>query len=248
MPSEKDLRDLFAGAEAPNTLDSGRVIARSRARRLPKQVAAGSDGALAVVGLVVLGVQVTQLPRPVTTAGEVLDSSAPAPEIATMKRAPAEKVNLCAGTLAETAPSQYGLQLDVVFPATAPSGAGPVTGTVRLTNTSDREVVGTTPSAPAVTLSRDGVVLWHTNGAADLSAVVVDLAPGASLEYQAAFTPVRCDVEDDLADAFRADLPALDPGAYELSALIDFTAGASMEQLTPELDLVGGPRSTITLE
>jgi hypothetical protein len=248
VPSEDDLRDLFARTEAPNTLDAKRIIARSRARRLPKQLAAGSVGALAVVGVVVLGVQITQLPSPVSmTAGEAFDSSAPAPEIAPMKRAPADKVNLCTGTLAEIAPSQYGLRLDVAFPASAPVGTEPVAGTVRLTNTSDSEVVGTTPATPAITLSRDGVVLWHSNGPTILSMVEVDLAPGASLEYPASFTPVSCGVEDDLADAFRTDLPALGAGDYELSALIDFTADASMGQLTPDLDLVEGPRSTITL-
>lgn len=249
VPSEKELRDLLAGVEAPHTLDAQRIIRRSRARRLPKQLAAGSIGALAVVGIAVLGVQVSQFSSPVSmTAGEASDSSAPVPEAAAMKRAAADEVNLCAGTLAEIAPSQYGLQLDVLFPSTVPTGTAAVQGIVRLTNTSDRQVVGSTPATPAITLSRDGAVLWHSNGPTILSMVDVDLAPGASIDYPASFTPVRCGVEDDLLDAFRTDLPAAEPGQYELSALLDFTADASMGQPTTELDLVSGPRSAIALE
>lgn len=250
MPSEKDLRDLFAGADAPNTLDAKRVIGRSRARRLPKQVAAASLGALAIVGITVLGVQVSQFSSPVSmTAGEAYDSSAPAPEADSMiKRAPADKINLCTATLTEVAPSQYGLQLDASFPESAAAGTAAVHGTVRLTNTSAQEVIGYTPASPAITLSQDGVVLWHSNGPMILSLVSVDLAPGASLEYQASFTPVRCGVEDDSAEVFRADLPALEPGSYQLSALIDFTADPSMGQEIPELDLVNGPLSTIRLD
>ena len=253
MPTEDDLRDAFARADAPNTLDARRIVARSRARRLPRQLAAGSVGALALAGVLVLGVQITQLSSPaVSTAGggAAYDSSesAPAPEADTMiKRAPADKVNLCTGPLAELAPSQYGLQLDVAFAASAPADSDLVTGAVTLTNTSDREVIGYTPTSPAMTLSQDGVVLWHSNGITNYALMSVDLAPGASLEYQASFVPARCAVEDDERESFRADLPALEPGAYQLSALIDFTADPSMGQETPELDLVSGPLSTIAL-
>ena len=249
MPTENDLRDLFADSDTPrNTLDAQRVIARSRARRLPRQIAAGAAGALAVAGISVLAIQVTQVQSPVTmTAGEAYDESAPAPELDAIKRAPADKINLCTATLAEVAPSQYGLQLDVTAPATAPVGTEPVTATVALTNTSDREVIGYTAATPALTLSQDGIVLWHSNGPMILSLVTVDLQPGESLEYQASFTPVRCGVEDDSADAFRADLPAVEPGSYQLSALIDFTADPSMGQEIPDLDLVSGPPSTVAI-
>ncbi len=253
MPTENDLRDAFAQADAPNTLDARRIVARSRARRLPRQLAAGSVGALALAGVVVLGVQITQLSSPaVSTAGGSAaydtSESAPAPDADTMiKRAPADKINLCAGPLTELAPSQYGLQLDVTFAASAPAASDVVTGTVQLTNTSGREVLGYTPTSPAMTLSQDGVVLWHSNGITNYALMSVDLAPGASLEYQASFVPARCSVEDDMRDAFREDLPALEPGSYRLSALIDFTADPSMGQETPELDLVSGPLATITL-
>ncbi|MCU1409559.1 MAG: hypothetical protein JWR04_266 [Rhodoglobus sp.] len=254
MPTENDLRDAFATADAPNTLDARRIVARSRARRLPRQLAAGSVGALALAGVVVLGVQVTQLSSPsVSTAGggAAYDSSesAPAPEADTMvKRAPADKINLCTAPLTELAPSQYGLQLDVLTPGEATAGTAPIAVTVRLTNTSDDRVVGSTGSLPAVTLSQGGIVTWHTNGTPGTSFVFINLAPGASVDYTTTFTPVRCDVVDDEGEAFRLNLPALEPGSYQLSALIDFTADPSMGQEAPELDLVSGPLSPITLD
>jgi hypothetical protein len=249
VPDENFLRDEFAKTTAPNTLDATRIIARSRARRVPRQIAAGAVGALAIVGITVVGLQVTQAHSPVTmTAGEAYDQSAPAgPEISAIKRAPADKINLCTGTLAEVAPSQYGLRLDVTLPLSVDAGTGAVAAIVRLTNTSASEVIGSTPASPALTLSQDGVVLWHSNGPTDYTPVAVDLAPGASVDYSASFVAVRCGVDDDSAESFGTDLPALEPGTYQLSALMDFTADPAMAQLTTELDLVSGPVSTLEI-
>lgn len=254
MPTEDDLRDAFANADAPNTLDARRIVARSRARRIPRQLAAGSVGALALVGVVVLGVQVSQFSSPATTTsmtgGTAYESSdsAPAPEADTMlKRAPADQINLCTAPVAEVAPSQYGLQLDVVAPESAPAGTAPVAVTVRLTNTSDGRVVGSTGSLPAITLSQGGIVKWHTNGTPDTTFVWINLAPGESIDYTTTFTPVLCDVVDDEGDAFRPGLAALEPGSYEISALVDFTADESMMPQTPDLDLVSGPASAVEL-
>lgn len=178
-------------------------------------------------------------------------SAAPAEEFSAdsmIKRAPAEKLSLCEGTVAEVAPSRYGLRLDVAFPGSAPATGAPVAGVVRLTNTSGSRVVGTTGAAPAITVSQGGIVLWHSNGAVDAAAVVVDLAAGQSLEYAASFTPVRCEAEDDARESFRAELPPLATGAYELSAAIDFAPDPSIAVESPELDLVTGPRSPIRLD
>jgi hypothetical protein len=250
MPDEDDLRRLLRSTDAPNTLDAKRIVSRSRTRRLPRQIAAGTLGAFALAGVTVLAVQITQIPAPVTmTAGEAFDQSAPAaPESSVVKRAPADKINLCAGTVSDVAPSQYGLQLDVIPPESAPASTAPITATVRMTNTSDTEVVGFTPASPSLTLSHGGVVLWHSNGVADVALRDVDLAPGASVDYTAELVPVRCGVDDDLAESFRTDLPALEPGSYELSALLDFTPDSSMQAFTAELDLVSGPPTTIILE
>lgn len=252
MSDDQRLRDLFAQQQPPpGGIDASAVIRRSRARRLPRQLAAGTIGALAVVGIGVLGVQTLVPPPQQATITMEQGSGAPAEEFAadsTLKRAPAEKLNLCEGTIAEVAPSRFGLQLDVAFPESAPATGAPVAGVVRLTNTSGSRVVGTTGLSPAITVSQDGIVLWHSNGAVDAAAVVVDLAAGQTLEYAASFTPVRCGTEDDALEAFRTDLPPLAPGAYELSAAIDFAPDPSIAAENPDLDLVTGPRSPIRLE
>jgi hypothetical protein len=251
MADDDRLRDLFAQQPAVGSVDARAVIRRSRARRLPKQLAAGAIGALAVVGIGVIGVQ-SLTPQPQSTVMlEQGDSAAPTEEFApdaAIKRAPAERLNLCEGTPAEVEPSRYGLRLDVAFPGNAPATGSPVSGVVRLTNTGPDRVIGTTAIAPSLTVSQDGIVLWHSTGAVDAAAVVVDLEPGQSLEYTASFTPVRCEVEDDARETFRPDLPPLAPGAYELSAAIDFAPGPSMPQGIADLDLVTGPVSMIRLE
>ena len=73
MPTEDDLKRMFDSADRPGAIefepiDAKRVIRRSRARRLPKQFAAGAGGALAIVGVTVLGLQSVQLGGPVSTA------------------------------------------------------------------------------------------------------------------------------------------------------------------------------------
>jgi hypothetical protein len=253
-PSEDDLRDMFASS-APGSapLDAERIIARSRVRRLPRQLAMGAIGTLAVAGIAVVGIQ-SMMPQPQASTMSQTDAAAPSAEggqtfDTTTKRAPAEKINLCTGTVAEAAPSLYGLRLDVAFPESAPAGTDPVQGTVRLTNTGTQAVMGTTAASPAITVSQGGIVLWHSNGPMIDLAVTVDLAPGQSMDYPASFSPVRCDVADDEAESFRADLPVLPAGGYNLSAAIDFQPDASMaQQGTPGLDLVTGPLVPITLQ
>lgn len=249
MPSENDLRELMASTEAPGRIDTRRVIARSRARRRSRRLAGGAVGALALAGVAILGVQVAQvqvrfsasdMADPAVGGAESGDGDSGATTYE-LKRAPAEYLNSCASPLAEVAPSASGLQLDVVFPETAEVGATTVDGVVRLSNTGTDPIAGTTPAGATVTLSQDGIVLWH--GGAALGAVIpVDLDPGESLEYPATVTPVRCDADDELAGAFRDDLPALPAGRYELSAAIDFSPGSGTE-----LELVTGPRTTIEL-
>lgn len=252
MPDESDLRDLFEKSSAPNTLNADRIIAKSRARRLPKQVGAGLVSTLAVAGIFVVAINTSSLTSdaPAPMSMEQSDSAGGASDTqeSIIKRAPADRINLCTAPVADVAASVYGLQLDVQFPATAPIGTAPVEGTVRMTNVSAAHVVGTTAASPAITLSQNGVVQWHSNGPMIMSVVNVDLEPGQSIEYPASFTPVKCDVEDDTAEAFRADLPALHAGDYELSALIDFSADESIiTDGVTYLDLVSGPRSPITL-
>ena len=249
MPTESDLRELLGSTTAPHNLNAQAIIRRSKARRLPRQIGAGGVLTLAVAGIGVSGIQLAMPPGLTATMSD--ESSAQSPEIITdqsLKRAPADKLNLCSGTLAEVAPSQTGLVLTPNFPAEALASSGTVSGVVTLTNTGSVAVSGITAASPAITLSQNGIVLWHSNGPMIMLAVVVDLVPSESMDYTATFTAVRCEVEDDSAQGFRADLPALSAGDYQLSAAMDFTPDvpANDSQMLG-LDLVVGPLSTITL-
>ena len=157
--------------------------------------------------------------------------------------APADKLNLCTGTVADLPPAANGLVL-TMEPVGAQAGVESIETTVTLRNDGAERVTGTTAGAPSLTLAGDGIVLWHSNGPVPMIAVGVDLAPGESLdEYQASFQPVECGVEDDASpEGFRADLPALPPGEYSLSAAID---------LLPEdggaTQLISGPAVPVIL-
>ena len=253
--NQGNIHNLFSKADEPKlgAIDTSSVIRRSKARRLPMQLATGGALALAVGGLAFGGAQLISTERPVAgSAAAESDETGSGTESGTdsadgdlaaggesIKRAPAEKVNFCTGTLAEVGPAPSGLVFSVDFPD-ASAGSVLVIGTVTLTNNGSAPVTGTTYSVPAITVSSDGIVKWHSNGAIEESAVVVDLAPGESLEYAASFKPVECGVEDDSAESFRDDLPALPAGEYEVSALIDFSSDGPVE-------LVSGPADTITL-
>ena len=256
MPDENDLKRMFESIDAPrgSGIDAKQIIRRSRARRLPKQLAAGAGGALVLVGVTVLGVQSMQLGQPITTAdapamqqesgdaatGEAEDSTL------SLKRAPANLLNLCGAPVAASEPNFVGLVLDVVFPAAVPAESERIDGTVIMTNTTTETVTGSTLANPAITLAQDGITVWHTNGPADMSATAVDLAPGASMEFAASFEPLRCAPEDENGEAFRPDLPPAGPGTYEISAALDFSSDQLTE--TTEAFLVTGPGMPITLE
>ncbi len=181
MPDEDDLKRMFESIDLPggSGIDAKQVIRRSRARRLPKQLAAGAGGALVLVGVTVLGLQSVQFGQPQTTADSPMsqessdsDGSGEADDSSTFmaKRAPADKLNLCGDPVADASPSQFGLVLDVMFPASAPAASDSIDGVVIMTNTGTEPVTGSTSTAPAITLSQDGIVLWHTNGPADAGA------------------------------------------------------------------------------
>jgi len=267
MATDPNIRNLFrsddnGGTPGGSKLNVDTIIRRSRARRLPRQVAFGGVFTLALGGVVVAGVQgfgaLGNQPASTLAGGSQADSSAPEAgpsdngilkqnnldeTIPAIKRAPAEKINLCGGTLADVAPSQTGLVVEVKFDDSVKVGkkATPIDGTATLTNTGTETLTGYTSASPAVTLSQDGIVLWHTNGAMIMVAVDVNLAPGESMEYPVSFTPVTCTVDDDLELSFSDDLPVVEPGEYQLSAALDFMGDF-------DADLVTGPLSDITIK
>jgi hypothetical protein len=151
-----------------------------------------------------------------------------------ISRAPADKVNLCGGPVAEMAPNERGLELTVQFPEAT------VTGEVTLTNNGTETVTGYTAASPAITLAQNNIVVWHSNGPMIMLAVDVNLAPGESMVYPATFSPVVCSAEDDMGESFRDDLPAAPAGQYQVSAAIDLMGEGAAE-------LVTGPPATVTL-
>ncbi|HEY9497657.1 MAG TPA: hypothetical protein VIQ78_01375 [Terrimesophilobacter sp.] len=249
-PTEEELRSaLHGGPEVPSTLDADAVIRRARSHRLPRKIAFGSAAALTVAGIVLVGFTVARIPQSALmsasdNAGGAESADAPQPRDLQYEGLPAEKVNPCGGELAPVAPSENGLMLTTHFPEGAPADGRPVSGTVTLSNTGTGRVIGSTAASPVITLSRDGTVLWHSNGAMIAIAVLVDLAPGESMDYQVSLTPVACGAQDELGSGFRDNLPALPAGDYRVSALIDFvpqSADAGGHQL------LGGPPQTLTL-
>ncbi|HEV7956889.1 MAG TPA: hypothetical protein VGP10_07000 [Marisediminicola sp.] len=252
MPTEAELRDWLHGERAAVTreTDMVAVIRRSRRRRLPKRVAAGGALTLAIAGLGVAGVTVLDTTAPggaSMSAAHSTSESAPEkarggiqPQSGTTgggsQPEPASKLNACGGELAVAPPSRYGLVLSTAFPPTAPAGSKTLDGRVVLTNTGSERVTGTTVATPTITVSKDGVVQWHSNGLMIQLAAQVDLAPGESIEYPATLSPVLCSEQDDPAGPFRDDLPPLEPGQYQISAAITLTPGDA-----GAIDLVTGP-------
>ena len=256
MATDPNIRDLFRAESLPagRGIDTDTVIRRSKRRRLPAQVGVGGLFTLAIGGVAIAGVHGFGSAVPISTvssdsadSGATTESGAvdpgagpvaPAQEGAA-KRAPADRINLCGGTVAEVAPSATGLVLTPGFPD-ATADAESVEGTVTLSNTGSESVAGYTSASPAITLSQNGVVLWHSNGPTIQVASDVMLAPGESIEFPASFTPVVCTVDDDLAESFAADLPPVQPGEYQVSAAADVVIDGNAE-------LVTGPQQSVRI-
>jgi hypothetical protein len=253
MASESDLRDRFHGGTIPSgKIDVDAVLRRARARRRPRVLLAGAGSVLAIAAIAVPAT-IGSFARPDVDSTLIAEDGGEysAPEGAggadqsaggaAVDRAPAEKLNLCSAPVAEVAPAENGLVL-TVEPVTASAGDHGIPTIVTMTNTGSAPVSGTTGGRPAMTLSKGGVTLWHTNGPQTMIAIPVELAPGESLQYAASFEPVRCGVEDDAGESFREDLPEVGAGVYQLSAAIDFTRNDGSF-----IDLVTGPAVRVTL-
>lgn len=246
---DAEIRDRFREGTLPRgEIDVDAVLRRARARRRPRVLLAGAGGVLAVAGIAV----------PATLSSSVLaggDTSggqaADAPYLEseqdaagtgeTALRPGAQSLDRCMSPVTEIAPAASGL-LVTVAPVSASAADRDIPVTVTLTNAGDERITGTTGARPSLTLAQDGITLWHTNGPEDLSARVVDLAPGQSMSYPASFDPVRCDTAAEQAGEFPADLPPLAPGTYRLSAVIPVTSDDGMV-----IEIVGGPAADVVL-
>lgn len=253
MASESDLRHRFRDPESPGgTIDVDAVIRRSRARRRPRAILAASASTLAaaaiVVPLTLVGIGSISPTNPDATlaggAAESATDSGLAEPDAAIDRAPVSRVNLCEGELTQLDTPESGLA--IALPATvAEAGPEPVDIVVTLVNTSDTELRGSVIGTAALTVSEDGMVVWHSNGpSADASERrAFTLAPGESTTFPAQVELVRCAIEDDEGDEFRSELPPLEPGDYTLTALLEIELGADAEPV-----LVGSAATPIRVE
>ena len=227
MPTEDDLRQRLASTPV-GALDASVIIARSKARRRPRQVASGLVGALALTGVLVIGVQT--IPRPSGGESAVMMESDSAQtgaggsagdEVPLLDRTAATAIAVCGAPVAMPTGVVGGLQVEAAFPSSADAGAERIDGAARVTNLSPTAVTVSTSPVPALTVGEEGTVVWHTNGPAIQSLAILELAPGETGELPATLVPVRCAPEDEALGAFPADLPALEPGTYEISIALD---------------------------
>ena len=246
MHGENELRRMLANANpvTDRPVDPQLVIARARSRRLPRQLAAGAVGVLAIAGVGVLAVNVPSLTQPTGISADQAQVMESAPnegadaEAPMSKRLGAEALNTCGEIRATPEPSRYGLELTVQFPAVAAVSSSTIDGVVTMTNTSTETVEGVTAIGPTVTVSDGGVVV-AVAAPSDYVGAMVDLQPGESLEYAASFVPASCDV---------GATEALPAGRYDLSGAIDFTPDGLGTDEPALADLVTGPPSQITLQ
>lgn len=246
MPTDPTLRHLFDAPQPDTHIDVAAIVRRSRARRAPKLALTVGASALAVGGLLFGGVQLAGGVEQQVTAGvgAAEDSTLLAPEGMmsdsddAVKRAAATELNKCGEPVAEMPPSDTGLVLLLDFPDADP-GADLVLGTVTLLNVGTVPLGYSSPAEPTITLSRDGIVVWHSVGQSSEIVSQVDLDPGESIKYSTSFAPVVCTAADEVA-GFGDDLPHATPGEYQLSAAVDLISFYGVELVT------GGPQ-TVTI-
>lgn len=269
MTSESELRDAMrSSADTPTTrIDTEAVLRRVRARRIPKQIAFSSLSVLAIAGVATLGIVTLPSLQPGQNGASTAEMTASAPQSTQgdssggsqkLFNARLTDGNLCGmptqrperngestngATPQSATPQSAGLTLSVSFPTSAPDLGNDVKGRVTLTNSGTTRVSGMTGSVPAITVSRNGITVWHTNGPSITQVTPIALDPGQSHTFEAAFTPVECGAPDEL-DQFRQNLPPLTHGIYEVSAQLLFISDSDVPG---ESVLVTGPPRTIEL-
>lgn len=252
MPSDSEIRDRFhEGTQPKGEIDVSAVLRRVRARRRPKVLLAGAGSVLAIAAIAVPAVFSSYTSTAGTDSAFSTADEAAVPESGgdgdaggsadeQVMQKDAQTLNRCMAPVADVVLAENGMVI-TVEPVTASASADSIPITVTLTNDGDEGILGTTGGRPTLTLSRDGVTIWHTNGPQDLIARIVDLGPGESMTYETTFEPVVCGEGDDDLEAFPDDLPDAGPGAYRLSAAIDVSRDDSI------IELVTGPEADVRL-
>ena len=233
MPTDAELRRLFHDAPSPKaTIDPDAIIRRSRRRRLPQQLGAGSVLTLAAAGIGVASINGLQSLAPMGAAETSADAPMGASESSPFggKGVAPATVPFCAAGGFMDAELQSGIEVAPAFPASAELGQR-VSGTLTLTNTGTEPVTGTALS-PLIALSLDGVQVWHSDGQSETP---VALDPGESMTLPFDFDAIGCDSSGE------ADRSVLEPGQYQLTAVVTLAPDSG------PVRTIGGPASTITL-
>ncbi len=228
MPTESELRDWLKGGQTPPSpgVDPADIVRRVRRRRLPRQLVAGAATTLAAAGVMVLGV--ATLPQLVQSPASVMSDGMQSQEFGTgpadeshdsslVPTSPLQLLNQCGQPLTIVQPAASGLTLTLAFPSDVAIANGEVMGTVTLLNSSTKRVTGSAAAGPAITLSQDGVTVWHGAPAPLAEAVPIDLAPGQSTRFDATFIPAMC---GSTGSSTNGPLAPAAPGSYQLSGAI----------------------------
>ena len=233
MPTDAELRRLFHDAPSPKaTIDPDAIIRRSRRRRLPQQLGAGSVLTLAAAGIGVASINGLQALAPMGAVETSADAPMGASESGPFGGegvAPA-RMPFCAAGGFMDAELQSGLEVAPSFPASSELGQQ-VSGSLTLTNTGTEPVTGTAFS-PLIALSLDGVQVWHSDGPSEHR---VALDPGESMALAFDFDAIGCDSSGE------ADGSVLGPGQYQLTAVLTLAPDSG------PVRTIGGPATTITL-
>ncbi|EPR75910.1 hypothetical protein ADILRU_1756 [Leifsonia rubra CMS 76R] len=239
------MRSYFTDGDTPAiTIDADTIVSRSKARRRPRQFAVGTVGVLAAASLVFAGVNTFPPANDLTSAGIMAEDSSSRAE--NDSEAGAAESLLAPNTFADTetcgaiipsqAASPYGLTLEVDLPGPIRS-SGSAFGSVRLTNTSDFAVTGTTATVPDLNLTRDEVSISHSPDAQILSVTPVNLQPGQSLEFA---------ISLDIYDCTTSDTGGmLEPGIYTVSTSLAFVPDDPADGAAAE---VRSSAATVVLE
>lgn len=237
MPTDLELRSLFHDASAPpSSIDAAAIIRRSKRRRLPQQLGAGSALTLAVAGIGVAGFTGLKGLAPMSASQTAADAPAGVSEGAPVPwsgadSAQSEPAASCATDALTDGDAQAGLTVTTSFPETALTGQA-VTGALTMTNTGAAPVEGIA-IAPTVTLSRGSEQLqYRDHSEAETN---VDLAPGGSVTLEFSFDAAECDYQGQPTGE------PLEAGTYTLSATLQLLPGDG------SVRVVAGPASAITL-
>ncbi|WP_341952393.1 hypothetical protein [Salinibacterium sp. TMP30] len=238
MVDESDIRSHLVDAETPAiAINTDAIISRSKARRRPRQLAVGAVSVLAAASLVFAGVNTFPRTGDLTTAGSMADESSTrmdsdaGADNAESYLAPDAVMDreTCGAIIPSQAASPYGLALELDLPGPV-TASGSAFGTVRLTNTSDVAVTGTTASVPDVNLTRDSVSISHSPDAQILSVIPVNLQPGQSIEFAVSLAIYDCTTIDTGG--------MVEPGIYTASTSLAFVPS------DPEIGEAAGVRSS----